>query len=272
MIRIISAGIIKIVYFFQGIFTQKRKVCPYCGSSSLEIIATKARVIQVCYCRNCYLYWMNPIFVFPFFYDLLYREKGIAALSNFKKAKEIVRKHFYDEHIDARAIIHYLAGLSQGRKLLEIGCSWGYFLAQARECGFQCTGVEISGKRRKLAEKIFGLQTVSTVDSLIKQQATFDVIYCRQTFEHLGGHIHAIFSDMHALLADGGVIVLDVPRLHPERGKKALTVMGAVHPLGFTRDFFERNMQRHGFSVIVQNSYTEDDQDWFLVVILRKVR
>ena len=76
---------------------------------------------------------------------------------------------------------------------------------------------------------------------------------------------------MHTLLANNGVLVLEVPRLHPERGKQEFQIMGAVHPLGFTRDFFLRNMPQHGFSVQVQNSYTDIDEDWFLVVILRKV-
>ncbi len=272
MVTRLSAFFIKIVYFFQGVIAPKLAACPYCKSSRFEVVSAKGFVIQVCFCKDCYLYWMNPIFAFPFFYDLLYREKGIAAVTSLKKAQNIIRYHSYDEHIDSRPIIRLLARMVPGRRLLEVGCSWGYFLAQAQEqeFGFHATGVEVSEKRRKLAKKIFGLTVVPSAQELIAQQKTFDVIYCRQTLEHLGDYLRTVFSDMHALLAADGVVVIEVPRLHPERGKQGFRIMGAVHPFGFTREFFLKNMPLQGFSVTVQNSYSEEDMDWFLVVILKK--
>jgi cyclopropane fatty-acyl-phospholipid synthase-like methyltransferase len=39
--------------------------------------------------------------------------------------------------------------------MLELGSSWGYFLYQAKQQGFEVTGVEISEPRRLFGIKIW---------------------------------------------------------------------------------------------------------------------
>ena len=57
-----------------------------------------------------------------------------------------------------------------------------------------------------------------------------------------------IFTDFNEHLSNNGVLIIEVPNFnYKELGNKILSGIGAVHPLGFSPEFFYNNMEKIGF-------------------------
>ena len=245
--------LVKGLFFLQGVFTGGQTVCPYCEGTHFEIVARKAWVIRICHCLDCELYWTHPIFKFYKFYDLLYEGHGMVTRTlRGAQLEEALSNNFKNTD---RNYSDFLAGLSKtvnGRKLLEFGSSWGYFLLQARKEGFDATGVEISEKRSAFGRDQFKLNIVSHLDVLISAGMKYDAIVTFHVLEHLTS-LRKIFEKFSMLLSEKGVLVIEVPFLDAAKGKDPFEIIGAVHPLAFSKRFFEINMPREGFEVVFED-------------------
>lgn len=97
-------------------------------------------------------------------------------------------------------------------RLLEIGCSDGAFLLEARALGFEPHGVDFDGKATAAA-RAAGLSGVTTAyfdDFAAVSPGGFGVIAFFQTLEHLTDP-RAFLARVRGLLAPGGLILFDVP-------------------------------------------------------------
>ena len=90
------------------------------------------------------------------------------------KLSELMAVSFRGTDKDFHARLETLAAIAPGKRLLEIGSSWGYFLHQAGTHGFDATGVELSDTRRAYGIQSLGQNMVSSMDAL--GDAEFDVI------------------------------------------------------------------------------------------------
>lgn len=236
------------LYFLEALFLNNDRLCPYCGGDGHDVVFKKAVVVKICRCRRCGLLWTNPIFRFPGFYDLLYESGFVTELSGKERLNELTATDFKNSERDYSRVVDRLSSMAGGRDLLEFGSSWGYFLYQAKKSGFSAKGVEVSRKRRDYGIENLGLDIVRDIGELISGKKKFDLIVTFHTLEHLTS-LAGIFRDFHCLLKDGGILVIDVPFIDTGKGPEAFKIMGAVHPLGFDRDFFIRNLPQEGFSV-----------------------
>lgn len=85
-----------------------------------------------------------------------------------------------------RRILSKIASLTDGRKLLEVGCAGGGFLKEARSQGWQVTGVDISEWAVKTAKELFGLDVKQgTLEQMKFPDASFDVVFFGDLLEHL---------------------------------------------------------------------------------------
>lgn len=241
---------IKIIYFFQGIFLKKNYKCPYCSSSDFKVIFKKRGIIDICHCRACSLLWTNPIFEFPRFYDFFYKAEGSTTGIEEQKLPGLINSCFKDSDKNFHQTIKWLKTISPGSKLLEFGSSWGYFLYQAKSYGFDALGIEISEKRAEFGRKKLGVNIATDINKLLKNQEKFDIIFSSHTLEHIGREIRDIFDKFSSLLKEKAVIVIEVPNLDLSNGNEVFKIMGALHPLGFTKDFFIKNFPKYNFRVI----------------------
>jgi predicted SAM-dependent methyltransferase len=68
----------------------------------------------------------------------------------------------------------------------------------------------------------------------------FDVVYTAHTLEHFTD-LSTIFRDIYHLLNVKGKLLIEVPNFdYAEFGEKALSTVGAVHPIGFSSEFFKK--------------------------------
>lgn len=245
--------LIKIFYFLEGLFFKKDTLCPYCLRSSYEIVFKKAQVINILHCLKCGLYWTSPIFRFYKFYDIIYEGDGLTTrILTKSELSEVLSSNFQATDKDYAYLIGYLKKYAKGKRLLEFGSSWGYFLYQARKEQFEVVGVEISEKRRRYARDNLKIRTVAGVDELISAGERYDIIVVFHVLEHLTS-INRIFKNFNTLLNEEGILIIGVPFIDFNKKKDTFRIMGAVHPLGFCKKFFENNMPAEGFRVDFHN-------------------
>jgi 2-polyprenyl-3-methyl-5-hydroxy-6-metoxy-1,4-benzoquinol methylase len=101
---------------------------------------------------------------------------------------------------------------AQGQRLLDIGCGNGSFLVNAREAGWQVSGLEPDPKAADAAQQRGLDVTVGTVDLLASESDCFDVI----TLSHVIEHVHEpkqLLQAVHRLLKPGGMLYIDTPNV-----------------------------------------------------------
>ena len=103
-------------------------------------------------------------------------------------------------------------GLTEGMRLLDVGCGWGGMVMHAAEhYGVKALGVTLSRSQAEWAQKAIverGLQDLAEVrfmDYRDVPESGFDAISSIGLTEHIGGaNLPSYFSSLHSKLRDGG--------------------------------------------------------------------
>ena len=110
-----------------------------------------------------------------------------------------------------------LAGLTPGKRVLEIGCGWGSFaIGAARRLGCDVTGLTLSHRQLALATQRARAAGVSDrarfeLRDYRDMTGTFDAIVSIEMLEAVGHEYHGrFFATLDRLLAHGGKAVLQV--------------------------------------------------------------
>src|SRR5215468_3242601 len=239
--------------------------CPHCDSARQTLIARKYGVARIVRCADCGLGFSRPIYrswVADNFYDALYTAGFSTTLPDDARLADWLATGFRDTQREADAILQTLRrhAPTPSPALLEIGCSWGYFLQQARGAGFDVTGVEIGDQRRAFGRRRLGLDIVRSLGELPKDKR-YDVVYTSHVLEHFTD-LRGVFQRIATVLKHAGVLFVEVPNFDPRRlGSRCLSIVGAVHPLGFDSEFFRVNLPRHGLDVTGVFSSWDDVPD-----------
>lgn len=114
------------------------------------------------------------------------------------------------EHDDKLDAVEALRGVERGR-VLDVGCSGGFFLAHAHRRGWTGIGIEPSAQAAAHARSL-GVEVVEQfVDELDwSALGTFDCVHLKLVLEHLREPL-AVLAAARARLAPGGVLCVQVP-------------------------------------------------------------
>jgi 2-polyprenyl-3-methyl-5-hydroxy-6-metoxy-1,4-benzoquinol methylase len=206
-------------------------------------------------CDNCNLHFTNPVYQTQLtsnLYDKLYRAEGSTTdTPNPDRLCELKKTNFAGSDKNFKERIEIIDKIiekhSLEKSLLEVGSSWGYFLYQTLAQGISCTGIEISDTRRQ-----YGVENlnVDIVDSFKKLKNKYSVCYTSHVLEHFTD-LSSIFDDIHKNLCENGILLIEVPNFDIEmKGNSILGIIGAIHPLGFSSDFFQKTISEYGFEII----------------------
>jgi SAM-dependent methyltransferase len=239
------------VEFLAQALVRRQERCPHCGAEELETLARKYALVRIRRCTRCALAFTDPIYRSRLgnLYDRLYAGQGSTTeVPDAAQLERLVADGFAGSDKDFRARIARLREVAVGRRLLELGSSWGYFLHQARAGGFEATGVEIAARRAEYGRTRLGVRIVAGLDELAGER--FDLVYTSHVLEHFTD-LEGVFERLRELLVPGGALVVEVPHFDwPARGREALAFVGAVHPLGFGPEFFARSLPGHGLRLV----------------------
>jgi 2-polyprenyl-3-methyl-5-hydroxy-6-metoxy-1,4-benzoquinol methylase len=144
-------------------------------------------------------------------------------------------------------------------RLLDIGCSAGFFLKVARDFGWETCGLEISEDTAAIATQRYGLQVI--VGSL--QESTFppgyfDVVTLWDVLEHLQDPKKTL-SIINQILTTDGIVVISTPNidgLFPRLSYKVAKVINfwrhpepPRHLFQFSKKTLGRLLERTGFAM-----------------------
>jgi SAM-dependent methyltransferase len=133
----------------------------------------------------------------------------------------------------ARRILGHLAGLGLARgRLLDVGCSYGWFLDEAGRSGWETLGIDPDEYCVRQAREA-GLPAMrGWFPEDLPAGRRFDVITFNDVFEHLA-HPRATLRTCRDLLERGGAVVLNLPSNRGPlfRLAEALGRVGVAGPL-----------------------------------------
>lgn len=195
----------RIEFLIQAIF-KSQKYCPHCHSSNSTVLATKYIFIKIKQCSSCYLNYTSPIYKPLFlnkFYDYFYSGEGSTTnLPSKEGLKKLLKSDFSHSDKYFKERIGSIKSIRiKGSSLVEIGSSWGYFLWQAKNQGFDVAGVEIGERRRLFGERHLGVKIVDDINVL--KENSFDIVYTSHVLEHFTD-ISEIFKKIYSLLNERG--------------------------------------------------------------------
>jgi SAM-dependent methyltransferase len=96
-------------------------------------------------------------------------------------------------------------------RLLDVGCDTGEVLAEARDRGWDVTGVELNKPVAEQVSQRLGVPIfASTLESAGLPDAGFDVVFFNQVLEHLPDP-NRFLAEVRRVLASEGVIFVGVP-------------------------------------------------------------
>lgn len=115
------------------------------------------------------------------------------------------RNIFFDQRLD------FFDAHAPGRRLFDVGCGDGLFMARAAARGWTVEGVEPSGHAASIGRDR-GLSIMhGTLESFAAgSPGTFDVVHLRNVLEHVRDPLETT-AICRSLLAPGGILYLEVP-------------------------------------------------------------
>jgi len=141
---------------------------------------------------------------------------------------------------------------SKETKLLDIGCSVGFFLASLKRYGWDATGIDISEWACEFARKKFGLNVFAGTIEEIQFNERFNVITMYHILEHLPRPLQSL-KRVSELLADDGVLIIKGPNLGSfDRIWHGINWRGysdRTHLYYFTLETYRMILEKAGFTV-----------------------
>jgi SAM-dependent methyltransferase len=237
------------------------RVCPACGGSEFRDRILLVN-LQTHTCTSCGLIQSTI-------------ERTSPAVPEFALVDQVgyIRSVGKTRRLQAKEILGLVLPHSRpGDRLLDVGCSFGFLLLEARKAGFRVRGVEPDPQAFGYAERLLGEGVVS--QGLLSRETvepgSSDVVCTLDVIEHIAPNDHEDFARLvAAALAPDGLWVIKVPtteglyykmsdvlgRHWPAVGASLVhrlwqTRYEFPHLVYFARDNLARWLDRYGFDVV----------------------
>lgn len=190
-----------ILTVWKGLLKRDNK-CPLCNCFDCRLTA-KISNTDILWCESCGIIFSvrNNKFI-PSgdhfgIYDL---EKYISYYMEF-------RKNTFKKHL---AIIENLSNKST---ILDVGCSFGWFLNLAKDSGWKAYGVDPSAEISSIAKHTYDLDILfGDIKTSLKFNTSFQVITLWNVLEHISNPIDTI-NFLRERMTEGGLMVISVPNI-----------------------------------------------------------
>ncbi len=188
----------------------KKLICPLCLGSNVKI-QYKRKDGKIYQCINDGLFFLNPQ---P-------RDKELFNIYNeryFEKEKNEKIITGYYRYIDEKNLfldyfrkkIYLLKKYVKKGRLLDVGCSHGFLLEEAKKSGFDPIGIDISEYMVEYTKE-HGYKAIhADIKSAGFKDNYFDVVTAFQVIEHLKNP-KDFFKEVHRILKPGGIFMVATP-------------------------------------------------------------
>jgi SAM-dependent methyltransferase len=178
--------------------------CAVCGAESPRL-KHRRRDVEIFECGACGLAFWNP--------SPSHRAEEVYDAAYFADASA---GRGYDDYGDLEPVLRLnfsrrLARISRprpGARLLDVGAAFGFALLEARDAGWEATGLEISrAAAARAGHAAPGRVVVADAQRAPFASESFDAVTLWDVLEHLSDP-HAAVAEIARLLRPGGVLVL----------------------------------------------------------------
>jgi len=209
--------------------------CPICGSSRFSLVqkepaspdptrsaAYTQREVSVVACLDCSFVYVERDFP-ESYVNAFYQERAGGGY-------DLNRENFFWWHEavkNSNRHILSLLGPANSRRLLDVGCGSGTFLVDARDAGWQVSGLEINPALQEFCRNQLGIDDVhcGLISNPPFADATFDAVTALDVLEHMYDPMQSV-KECARLLKPGGLLAVKSPngamQLRKERLKKRL--------------------------------------------------
>jgi SAM-dependent methyltransferase len=244
--------------------------CAVCGAGSPRLKHVKAEA-EIFRCGRCGLEFWNPApgFRAEDVYDAAYFSDASAG-------------HGYDDYADLESVLRLnfarrLARIPRPQhsgRLLDIGAAFGFAVSEARNAGWDASGIEISvAAARRAGCAAPGRVLVANALQTPFASDAFDVVTLWDVLEHLSDP-HAAIAEVARLLRPGGRLVLttgDVSSLAARlSGARWHLYTLPEHLFFFSRRSLRELLEAHGLRVEFARAESSIYTAGYLVERLRK--
>jgi 2-polyprenyl-3-methyl-5-hydroxy-6-metoxy-1,4-benzoquinol methylase len=239
----------------------KEKVnCNLCGQDKPKFLFKKEGYNFV-KCQNCGLIYVNPRddqatilkrYQEPYFHIKDFQNKNPDVVGYFDYVGD---RPIYEEYFEQKLKQIEKIRPAPG-KILDIGCSLGYFLNRAKAHGYQTYGIEISEYAFNFAKKSGHKVLKGELKDNSFPKEYFDVITLFQTIEHFPNP-SAELKKIYSFLKKDGLLVITSPNANSlvakSMGKKWFSYR-LEHLYYFTPKTIKILLQEAGFKKIIIKS------------------
>jgi O-methyltransferase len=154
------------------------------------------------------------------------------------------------------------------RRLLDLGCGNGFFVAWARLLGWDACGVEADRVSAAIAREVSGAQIHESLDALPLADGSLDVITANHVLEHLVDPAAAL-AHCRRLLRPGGTLYVGVPNWASWERRLFGTAWHALEPsrhlIMFDPPRLRRLLEDSGFEVKTMRTTSMRERGRFAV-------
>jgi 2-polyprenyl-3-methyl-5-hydroxy-6-metoxy-1,4-benzoquinol methylase len=227
--------------------------CNICNRNSARVLFVKNGFVlgRCAYCDLVYV--QNPpvteqlrdLYTFKAGYHESFRDDDAAC----ERYIEVGRR-YYD----------FIKKFKTKGRLLDIGCSAGFFLKVARDLNWETHGLEISEDTAAIARERYGLEvTVGNLQESTFPANYFDVVTLWDVLEHLDDPKKTLFI-VNQILNDDGIVVISTPNvdgLFPKLSYKLANLINywphpepPRHLFQFSKKTLNRLLELTGFTLM----------------------
>jgi len=230
----------------------KNPNCFYCQSKKTQVFLN-GKAFSYFKCFNCGL-----VFRFPQsdLKNLAISNKEMYGEKN--KAEEYFKREKYYRQV-ARMILKQIKKYQSQGNLLDVGCSYGLFLNEARKFGFKVCGIEKEKIAADFAQARFGLKIINQDFEDLKD-GQFDVIVFIDVLEHLP-NLRKVLVKVKKNLKRNGVLFIQCPNINSLVYKitkeKWNWLLPKVHLYHFSTKSLRKVLEENGFKTSSVKTYDD---------------
>lgn len=263
------------------VYELEEVACPLCGASSakpyLEAVPEwycgTEIPFDICRCSACSMVYTNPrvteATIGCFYQDSsqYYQPGKVKYLEN-PLLLSLLASHMGYAHLPRRfgagnalwpvfknkIFLKHVPYYAQNGRLLDIGASWGEYMAQMRALGWNVYGIEMNEAAVRAGKELLNLEGLECADfnRLAELDGGFDAINMSMVLEH-SHNPSDLLAMVRKLLVDNGQLILSVPNIDGLAarmfGKYFYSLHVPQHTLHFSPLTIRACLEKAGFGV-----------------------